>query len=98
MKTVFPVMLILAASFVLAGCSGLREPSPPFELAGSYREPNDPCRLVRTVNYTDRFNGLVGDLVACPQSMQRLDLFATDVNAIAVDRVAGYVLYSVPPP
>jgi len=97
MRTLLPALAFAALS-ALPGCFGPREPVPPFELAGPYREPNDACRLVRSVTYTDRFDDIRGDLVACPQTMPRLDLFAADVNGIAVDRVAGFVLYSVPPP
>lgn len=97
MKRRAPI-LVLAAMSVLAACFGPAQPTAPFVLAGPYREPNDACRLVSEINYTNRFRGFRGDIVACPETMPRLDLFAADVNAIAVDRVAGYVLYSVPIP
>ncbi len=86
----------IASLFLLAGCFGPPAPRAPLEFVGPYRGPGDACLLVSDTPYTDRFRGLRGDLVACPATMPRLDRFAAETHAIAVDRVAGYVLYAIP--
>ena len=86
----------LISFLLLAGCFGPPQPRTPLEFVGPYRSPGDACLLVADTPYTNRFRGLRDDLVACPATMPRLDRFAAETNAIAVDRVAGYVLYAVP--
>lgn len=88
----------LAVVALVAGCAPVEEPAT-LALFGAYREPVDPCRIAGETAYTNRFLDDSADLVACPEGDEEvLRIFVSDVNAREVDRVAGYVLYSVPRP
>ncbi len=85
-----------ASLWMLTACGGPPETGEALAFDGPYRDASDVCQLVSDTRYTDRFRGLRGDIVACPETMPRLDRFAAETGAVAVDRVGGYVLYAVP--
>jgi hypothetical protein len=79
---------------VLASC-GPRGTVPTLVLLDGYRNAADPCRTVARTAYTRRWQDAGGILVACPSEMPRLERFAPETDALAVDRVGAYVLYRV---
>jgi hypothetical protein len=92
-----PTTAAILVLMALSACAP-RVGAPTLVLLDPYREPNDSCRLVAPTSYAKKFPRFRGDIVACPASMPNLALFAADVNAVAVDRVPGYVIYAVPRP
>lgn len=91
-------MLRLIPLVVIAACTTAAAP-PPADLplfGDGYRADGDPCRRVGENAYTNQFLDDAADLVACPADMENLGVFALDTGAAEVDRVPGYVLYSVP--
>ena len=84
----------------LAACTPPIEPpaSTTLPLFGDgYRAEGDPCRRVGEDAFTNQFLDDSADLVACPDGMENLGVFALDTGGVEVARVPGYVLYSVPP-
>jgi hypothetical protein len=91
LKTASALLLCLALA---AGC-GPRGVVPSLVLLEGYRGAADPCRTVARTAYTRRWNDAGGTLVACPADTPRLERFAAQTDALAVDRVGEFVLYRV---
>ncbi|SEN80367.1 hypothetical protein [Palleronia pelagia] len=81
---------------LLAAC--VMQPATPVELPlmGGYRDAADQCRRVGESDYTNQFLDDAADLVACPAGAENLGVFVTETGAIEVNRVGGFVLYTVP--
>ncbi|WP_198666002.1 hypothetical protein [Tropicimonas sp. IMCC34043] len=87
---------LLALPALLLACAPT--PKTPIELPmmGGYRDAADQCRRVGESDYTNRFLGDASDLVACPAEYEGVGVFVTETRAIEVDRVGGFILYTVP--
>ena len=89
----------------LTGESGARptpavtqSPEAPANLplfGGGYPNPGDPCRRVGESSLTNRYLDDAADLVACPPNTDA-GLFAYTYNATELERVQGWILFSVP--
>ena len=88
-------MIRLAPFAVLAACVAPAPYTPPL-FGDGYRADGDQCRRVAEDSFTNQFLDDSSDLVACPQDMENLGVFALDTGGVEVARVSGYVLYSVP--
>ena len=86
--------LVLAA----AACTPVPAPAPePLPIFGDgYRADGDQCRRVGENAFTNQFLDDAADLVACPEDMENLGVFALDTGGVEVARTQGFVLYSVP--
>ncbi|WOI55647.1 hypothetical protein [Palleronia sp. LCG004] len=88
----------IAALLTLTACLPVEAPPIPVDLPllGPYRDEGDQCRRVGESAYTNQYLDDAADLVACPEDAGDLGLFVTETGGIEVDRVGGFVLYSVP--
>jgi hypothetical protein len=93
-KAARPAAALVVCLAVAAGCAP-RGVVPALALLDGYCGASDPCRTVARTAYTRRLHDAGGTLVACPEDMPRLERFAAQTGALAVDRVGGYVLYRV---
>lgn len=86
----------IPALALLAACTPMptEEPLPLF--GDGYRAEGDQCRRVGENAFTNQFLDHTADLVACPEDMENLGVFAIDTGGVEVARTQGYVLYSVP--
>ena len=92
MFRLFPIVLLTA-------CTPPVAPPAPTTLplfGDGYRAEGDQCRRVGEDAFTNQFLDDSADLVACPDGMENLGVFALDTGGVEVARVPGYVLYSVP--
>ena len=88
MKRILPLLLAAACTPVTI---------IPIPLFGEgYRADGDQCRRVGESEATQEFLDDAADLVACPEDMENLGVFALDTGGVEVARMDGYVLYSVP--
>lgn len=96
------LLILLALPAALMACEtsapqATNQPQVDLPLFGNgYRADGDQCRRVGENAYTNQFLDDAADLVACPEDAENLGVFVTDTGALEVDRVGGYVLYSVP--
>jgi uncharacterized protein YgiM (DUF1202 family) len=60
-----------------------------------YPNPGDPCRQAGESSLTNRYLDDAADLVACPPNTDA-GLFAYTYNATQLERVQGWILFSVP--
>ena len=90
--------IVLPAILLAAACTPVPAPTPdPLPLFGpGYRADGDQCRRVGENAFTGEFLDDAADLVACPEDMENLGVFAIDTGGVEVARTQGYVLYSVP--
>lgn len=79
---------------ILTACTPITTTLPLF--GDGYRADGDQCRRVGESPETVAFLDDAADLVACPEGMENLGVFALDTGGIEVARLDGYVLYSVP--
>ena len=86
----------LALVPLLAACQPAPPPEPLPLFGTGYRAEGDPCLRVGENSYTNQFLDDSADLVACPEDMENLGVFALDTGGVEVARRDGYVLYSVP--
>ncbi|MFD0978820.1 hypothetical protein [Tropicimonas aquimaris] len=92
-----PILLLALSPLLLACTSEPETTTIELPLFGDgYRADGDQCRRVGESAYTNQFLDDAADLVACPEDMENLGVFAIDTGGVEVDRVGGYVLYSVP--
>lgn len=87
---------IVAVLPVLLSCEPAGTTTTELPMMGSYRAEGDQCRRVGESAYTNQFLDDAADLVACPEDYEGLGVFVTETGGVEVDRVGGYVLYSVP--
>lgn len=91
-------ILPLIAIGVIAACA----PAPvtsldPLPFFGDgYRFKGDACRRLGESPQTAEYLDHTADLVGCPEDLENLGVFVIDSGAQEVDRIDGYVIYSVP--
>lgn len=89
MRVILPFALLAAACTPAPLATDL----PIF--GDGYRADGDQCRRVGESDATGEFLDDAADLVACPEDMENLGLFAIETGGIEVARIDGFVLYSV---
>ena len=93
MKRLALLPLLLAACDPVPVAVPVDDPLPLF--GPGYRADGDQCRRVGENAFTGEFLDDAADLVACPEDMENLGVFAIDTGGVEVARTQGYVLYSV---
>ncbi len=89
-------MKYFAPLILIAACTPAVAPEPLPLFGDGYRADGDQCRRVGENAATNAFLDDAADLVACPEDMENLGVFAIDTGGVEVARLQGYVLYSVP--
>lgn len=80
----------------LVACGTIPPPAGdlPF-FGGGYRAEWDQCQRVGEDDITRKYLDHTTDLVACPEAMENLGVFAIDTGGVEVGHEAGYVFYAV---
>ncbi|MGJ8544356.1 MAG: hypothetical protein ACSHWZ_02855 [Sulfitobacter sp.] len=87
----------LCAALFTGACTPEPTPISSLNFLGEgYRFKGDACRQLGESPLTAEYLDHTADLVACPEDLENLGVFAIDHSATEVARLQGFVLFSVP--
>ncbi|QDY71253.1 hypothetical protein [Qingshengfaniella alkalisoli] len=93
-----------AVAVALAACGGEplgpipygNSPTPPLQLLGGYRSPEDPCQLTGETPLTIDYLDDAADLVGCPTGSEAEASLRATHGVEKLAQIGGSSLYSIP--